>query len=181
MGLDTVELVMEFEDEFEISIPDDDAERIQTLGDTFDYIMRRLGERMPPGVCPSAHAFYHLRRELQRECGVERERVKPDIVIGELVLPGTGRRRWRGIAQRVGLPVPPLDIRHPLLPRFPSEVCMVRELVSSQLAVKFRNDTGSVDPDAVWNKIREIVSGQMGVDSKDLSRDTHYIHDLGAG
>jgi acyl carrier protein len=37
-SLDTVELVMEFEDEFEISIPDEDAEKIQTVGHAIEYI-----------------------------------------------------------------------------------------------------------------------------------------------
>ena len=37
-SLDTVELVMEFEDEFETSIPDEDAEKIQTVGQAIDYI-----------------------------------------------------------------------------------------------------------------------------------------------
>ncbi len=37
-SLDTVELVMEFEDEFEISIPDEDAEKIQTVGSAVTYI-----------------------------------------------------------------------------------------------------------------------------------------------
>ncbi len=37
-SLDTVELVMELEDEFEISIPDEDAEKIQTVGNAIDYI-----------------------------------------------------------------------------------------------------------------------------------------------
>jgi len=37
-SLDTVELVMEFEDEFEISIPDEDAEKIQTVGSAIEYI-----------------------------------------------------------------------------------------------------------------------------------------------
>ena len=37
-SLDTVELVMEFEDEFEITIPDEDAEKIQTVGQAIDYI-----------------------------------------------------------------------------------------------------------------------------------------------
>lgn len=38
-SLDTVELVMEFEDEFETSIPDDEAEKIQTVGQAISYIM----------------------------------------------------------------------------------------------------------------------------------------------
>ena len=37
-SLDTVELVMEFEDQFELSIPDEDAEKIQTVGQAIDYI-----------------------------------------------------------------------------------------------------------------------------------------------
>ena len=38
-SLDTVELVMEFEDEFDASIPDEDAEKIQTVGAAIDYIV----------------------------------------------------------------------------------------------------------------------------------------------
>ena len=41
-SLDTVELVMEFEDEFEISIPDEDAEKIQTVGAAVQYITGKL-------------------------------------------------------------------------------------------------------------------------------------------
>jgi acyl carrier protein len=37
-SLDTVELIMEFEKQFNISIPDDKAEGIQTVGDAIDYI-----------------------------------------------------------------------------------------------------------------------------------------------
>ena len=37
-SLDTVELIMEFEKEFNIAIPDDQAENIQTVGDAISYI-----------------------------------------------------------------------------------------------------------------------------------------------
>ena len=37
-SLDTVELIMEFEKEFDISIPDDQAEKIQTVGEAVQYI-----------------------------------------------------------------------------------------------------------------------------------------------
>ena len=42
-SLDTVELVMEFEDEFETSIPDEEAEKIQTVGQAIDYITANIG------------------------------------------------------------------------------------------------------------------------------------------
>lgn len=37
-SLDTVELIMEFEKEFDITIPDEDAEQIATVGDAYDYL-----------------------------------------------------------------------------------------------------------------------------------------------
>ncbi len=39
-SLDTVELVMEFEEHFEMSIPDEEAEKIQTVGQAIDYISK---------------------------------------------------------------------------------------------------------------------------------------------
>lgn len=42
-SLDTVELVMEFEDEFETSIPDDQAEKITTVGLAIDFIKNAQG------------------------------------------------------------------------------------------------------------------------------------------
>lgn len=42
-SLDTVELVMEFEDEFETSIPDEEAEKIDTVGKAIDFIKDNYG------------------------------------------------------------------------------------------------------------------------------------------
>jgi len=44
-SLDTVELVMEFEDEFDTSIPDEEAEKIQTVGAAIDYIIDTLKKK----------------------------------------------------------------------------------------------------------------------------------------
>ncbi len=40
-SLDVVELVMRFEEEFEIEIPDEDAEKIATVGDAVNYIEKK--------------------------------------------------------------------------------------------------------------------------------------------
>jgi acyl carrier protein len=42
-SLDTVELIMELEKEFNISIPDEQAEQIQTVGDAVTYLDSQLG------------------------------------------------------------------------------------------------------------------------------------------
>jgi acyl carrier protein len=43
-SLDTVELVMAFEEEFAIEIPDEEAEKIQTVGSAVDYIKTHVAK-----------------------------------------------------------------------------------------------------------------------------------------
>jgi len=43
-SLDLVELVMEFEDEFGITVPDDDYEKIRSVGDAIEYIREKASE-----------------------------------------------------------------------------------------------------------------------------------------
>jgi acyl carrier protein len=43
-SLDIVELVMEFEKEFNIDIPDEDAEKLKTVGDAMAYLNQKIGE-----------------------------------------------------------------------------------------------------------------------------------------
>ena len=42
-SLDTVELVMAFEKEFDIDIPDEEAEKLRTVGDALKYLHEKMG------------------------------------------------------------------------------------------------------------------------------------------
>lgn len=44
-SLDTVELVMAFEEEFDIEIPDEDAEKLTTVKSASEYLEKRLSEK----------------------------------------------------------------------------------------------------------------------------------------
>jgi acyl carrier protein len=50
-SLDIVELVMELEEEFDVQIPDTDAEKIKTVGEAIDYIEKKQKEK---GAAPAA-------------------------------------------------------------------------------------------------------------------------------
>ena len=43
-SLDTVELVMAFEEEFGLEIPDDDAQKIRTISDVIEYLKDKVSE-----------------------------------------------------------------------------------------------------------------------------------------
>jgi len=44
-SLDTVELVMAFEEEFDLEIPDEDAEKMQTVGAAISYLQEKLSAK----------------------------------------------------------------------------------------------------------------------------------------
>ncbi|MHB1561627.1 MAG: hypothetical protein ACYC61_29610 [Isosphaeraceae bacterium] len=109
MGLDSVELVMEMEETFGITIPDEEAEKIQTVGQAYRYILAHLGEPplTQPG-CLSAATFYRLRRQLMGGLRVERSRIRPDSALDDLI-PKPGRRAaWRQFEEGLGWRLPKL-------------------------------------------------------------------------
>ena len=86
MGLDGVELVMEFENEFELVISDEDAERMQTVGDVIAFIADAR-ELSFVRECPTAHVFYSLRRKLIDLFHVDRKQIHPSSRISNLLSP----------------------------------------------------------------------------------------------
>jgi hypothetical protein len=100
MGLDIIELVMNIEETFGVVIPDDQAERMKTLGDTHRVLLLKTGLRPDP-PCLSGVTFYRVRRALL-QLGVPRQGVRPRAGLGEL-LPGKNRRvLWERFRQALG-------------------------------------------------------------------------------
>ena len=71
MGLDFVELVMEVEETFGFTIPDEDVAGLDTVGKLYDYIWENRFASRSPG-CLSSVVFYRLRRALMSVTGVAR-------------------------------------------------------------------------------------------------------------
>lgn len=94
MGLDSVELLIAFEDEFGISIDDADAARLTTPQEAADYVAYRLGAANGrPKRCLSQTGFHRLRAILVRQFGAKRGDVRPDSRIKDF-LTGNTRTQW---------------------------------------------------------------------------------------
>jgi len=109
MGFDTVELVLEIEEAFDISIPDDRASRMQTVGDVYDFILEKTADStLASRTCLTAVAFYELRRQL-RSLGLAESRFRPKTRI-DRVIPLIGRRYyWHALSSKMDLRFPRLE------------------------------------------------------------------------
>lgn len=79
MGLDSVELVMAFEEEFGVEIPDDEAERIITVGDARDCIVGKLRARAEdPDAIDPEEVWSRIKAIVVDLIGVRPEKVIPE-------------------------------------------------------------------------------------------------------
>mgnify|MGYP001826585830 FL=1 len=109
MGLGAVELVMEIEESFDIDLSNDEAERIETVGDLYHAILVKTGQRAgDTDRCLTAATFYELRRALQSRLEID-EGVQPKTRLDEF-LPRRGRRSaWRALSREMDLRFPKLQ------------------------------------------------------------------------
>lgn len=107
MGLDAVELVMRTEDEFSITLSDDEAAAALTVGDLYRTVLAKLD--VTPG-CLTSKAFYTTRRAIVDALGVPRRSIRPSTRLSPLLPDETRRRQWQLIRHNIGLSVPELRI-----------------------------------------------------------------------
>ncbi len=107
MGLDAVELIMECERAFGISIPDEDASKIVTVGDLYGIILKLTADRVEGPTRTSTSAFYRLRQGLVA-CGLDRDHILPTSRLKDL-LPAEQRKvLWTQLAKATGIRLPKL-------------------------------------------------------------------------
>src|SRR5882724_5513737 len=103
MGLDSVEIVMGWEESFGISISDDEAVTLRTPNLAIDLIANKLGAQDAPlRPCLTARAFHRLRHSIMSAASVTRDRIRPDALLKTLI--STDRRHtWEVVRSGCGI------------------------------------------------------------------------------
>lgn len=112
MGLDTVELVLAFEEEFAVRIDDKDAVELTTPGLVADYIFSRL-DRAGIAPCSSQARFHRLRRALADNFAIDRKAIRVETPLADL-LGRDPKAKWRRLRNEIGARDFPRLQRHPV-------------------------------------------------------------------
>ena len=116
MGHDSIELIMDVEETFQISIRDAEAEEIWTVGDLYRYVAQEtnVGPTASGGgpavACLSARVFYTLRRAVLAIHPAGPDRLSPKTPFAQAVPLAERRAAWRQIAAATGLRLPKLHM-----------------------------------------------------------------------
>ncbi len=110
--MDSVELVMEVEKAFNISIPDRECEKVYTEGD-FHHVVWKHVEGRRVGNCKSQSLFYKLRNGFQREFNISRNEVTTDSNVSDIFPEQNRRQIYYAFAERHVLHLPDLELTRP--------------------------------------------------------------------
>jgi acyl carrier protein len=102
MGLDTVELVIRFEDSFAISIPDKVAAELTTPRKVTDYILSQI-QVSSQNSCVSQQAFYFLRKKFVGVLGIPRGEFHPENQLESLIPFERRRENWLKMTDELGV------------------------------------------------------------------------------
>lgn len=112
MGLDSVEILMKVEKTFDIRIPDQEAEKIITVGDFHNAVWKHL-EGKYSNTCKSQLLFYRLRQAVINTFKLSRQDLRLDTPVNDIFPLQNRRQVYASFAQTHGLQLPDLVLTSP--------------------------------------------------------------------
>jgi acyl carrier protein len=176
MGLDSVEIVMSWEEVFGIRIPDAAACNLITPRQAIDYICASLPAEKDTEVCLSMKIFYRIRKALHEVTGLCVKEIRPHSMLSDLFPRGDRNAKWHTFRRKANI----IGTRNPwTLSSLLGGPKTVEDLVFDAL----RNMIAAMKPVHSWTRsevrevVREAVREQIGV--KRFSDHDEFVKDLG--
>lgn len=174
MGLDTVELVMAFEEAFGIDIPNATAERLETPRHVVDYLCTVVPVA-PSGPCVVQQTFFRLRRALRPAVGVK-PRLRTRTHVRDITTRDAWPAEWQAARSAAGAPEWP-DVPWGRWPNGGTET-----LRSLALRLVPRVVPPEVERGQVWTReriglrVREVIVDETGIE--DFSMRDEFVRDM---
>ncbi|HEY9715095.1 MAG TPA: hypothetical protein V6C72_16615 [Chroococcales cyanobacterium] len=179
MGLDSVELIIAIEEEFGLEIPNEEAEKLTTVGQTYEYLCSAIGAK-PPLECLRNRMFYKIRRGLIEMYGVPRKPITLDARLQDVVPKDQLQAGWPYLELFTELKFPRSREEWPFFTTINPGESTIREIIATVLALN--QDKLIVEPDSrdeVWLRLCNVIVQQTNVDLDEIRPGASFTRDLG--
>lgn len=180
MGLETVELVMAIEEEFGIEIRNEDAGRLTTVGEIYNFLLSRL-EQTAPIDCLSQRVFYKLRRALIETYGLSRHVITPATKLDSLLTVEQISEGWPFLQMFIALKTPSFVVANEFLGmRLSERVLTVKELVDSLIQLNIESLVPERESgERTWHRLVDVIVNQTNVNRDEVVPSASITGDLG--
>jgi acyl carrier protein/ectoine hydroxylase-related dioxygenase (phytanoyl-CoA dioxygenase family) len=179
-GLDSVEMIMAIEEEFGIEIPNEDAEKITTVGDLYEFLKTRLAST-PALDCLTQKIFYRLRAALVINYQLQRRSIMPDTRLSELLSEKEIEEGWPYLQLFVDLKTPDFKPSEEFLGfKLIDNNLTMRDFVSALIKLnseKFVEETNT--DQEVWRRMVEVIVKSVNVNRDEITPAASFTRDLG--
>ncbi len=170
MGLDGVELVMRFEEAFEISIPDSVVERLVTPKDVIDFISTQV-PTTHESSCLTQRAYYFLRRHFIQHFQIKRTWFRPEQSLDLLLPLETRKAVWKELENKIGTALP---MRKGFFNRSYYDVGELAKYVAFN---KTSLINGKWTRREIAQRARDLIIDEIGI--QEFTENSHFIKDMG--
>jgi acyl carrier protein/ectoine hydroxylase-related dioxygenase (phytanoyl-CoA dioxygenase family) len=179
-GLDTVEMVMAIEEEFGIEIPNDEAERMTTVGRLYEFLKTRLAST-PSVDCLTQRIFYKLRRSLVYNYQLQKRSIMPDTRLNDLLTEKEIEEGWPYLQLFVDLKTPEFKPSEELLGfRLINHSLTMRDLVSALIRLNAEKFVEESNTDKeIWRRMVEVIVKSVNVNRDEVTPGASFTRDLG--
>jgi len=174
MGLDSVEIVMNLEESFGISIADQDAAELRTPRMIVDFFTNKLGGiDGPTRSCFTLRAFHRLRTSIISAAGVKRDQVRLDVCLKDLTGPD-----WRRTMEKVRS-ISGIDLPKPSSFKWFERhtVADFTRWIVVHAAKELRRSGEAWTRSDIRSVVRAVITNQL--DLEDFGDDDDFVYDLG--
>lgn len=177
MGLDSVEIVMGWEESFGIQIADEEATVIRTPQMAIDLIATKLGTTKASNSCLTLRAFHKLRTAIVAATDLARNKIKPTAKIRDLIT-SNRKQTWKAVQDAIGLPSLPFSrFRIGRLFGPPITVQDVTSWIITHCAKDLKNSDECWTLSEIRMVVRAVVTEVTG--SRGYSGDDDFVKNIG--
>ncbi len=173
MGLDSVELVMDVEDEFQIVIPDAVASLVVTVGMLVDVVHFHISTSTQD-PCLSQHGFYVVRKTLLYQLDVPRSSILPDTKFSDLIAKEDRQDVWPRVISSLTDYHAAFNLKGPDKTEFPPGFSRVRDLIMCVSIPKSR----ALSKEEIFMRIQDITVRNLGVKPDQVTLEARWVEDL---
>lgn len=108
MGLDAVELILRWEEAFDVQISEDEAFTLYTPKMAIDLISQKVAaSETDVGICPTIRAYHCIRQAFQTVVGLQRQQILLDSKLRDLLPKIQRQDTWKKVCSYIGMPKSP--------------------------------------------------------------------------
>jgi acyl carrier protein len=180
MGLDTVEIIVDIENSFNIHIEDEDAARIRTVGELIDHVWF-LVKKEESNSCLNQIIFFRLRKFFTSKDFISNQKFTPSLKINQLIIKEEKEQLVKSLENELNLAVPNISNYWIITSENIRFTDTIQDLINRLIFDNIHSlvKETAISRTTVAGVIKYVLQEVSGLEIKNIPENASIVNDLG--